>query len=806
MCEVVRKQEIAAGITKKSWIEGYVIRAIHLCKAISKYLLDQPEAKRPDDFEPQDWHTFGKWLTAHIRAEPISPSTQNKGLLNSNKLLSLLARAEVISARVELDTERSLKRARHGESEFTKTGHNHKPKVVEPLTPFAFRIEEHGRDYDYTEYQPLARCLLLAATKPLEAYYRRYPASGAKSQHNCFVSLLRFLVNLKTKGEYTDFFHQLQSENFTKIPSLQWETIVYQWRESLRADESPRGIKTSHAIVKRLNNLWSYLASAQALPDIALVGFKNAKSRANNKPRASLAQLTPKETIDSAEKAAAWERIKKFFDSTEQAEAHEFIRSICATLTPEVAKTLSIDKLIEHIHGLNTDRLQLFRKCAEADFLKWHKHWQKGQACLAMVKQSSDELIYLLDSPELTVSEKRNNSSALLFSGSEDIRLGTCLQYLLATKNGIATGIHGRYHHIARSFGGRFDLHAYLHPHPHATLALWILLMVDTGANCEVVREIPWDCMKPSSKAGHFTLHLGNKARAGGKAILDEIPDNPPIGHELSLPGAIREYQKMAMTYRVLAVSEAKSRLLLHEHQAIVHGLEEWTARKWFVDFLGRHEPIQGLEARPSTIRPSVLLSVQHQNSNNLSAPQVIADHSASSTTLLHYTGRAPTTLKYNQLIREFSERYQAIVISSIEGAYEKLGLTETEFKRILSDAARTGLGVACLDSLAGVQPGTKPGKPCTRQDSCCTCQMRYVVATVDNISDLILFNEYLHVAQTEQVNTNPEGWEKRWLPWLVFSEIALTKLRQGETAKIFEEASIVASRRRSTNPPLPLS
>ncbi len=787
-------------------MEGYVARAVHLCKALSKYVSDIPNYQQLSHFSSQDWLAFGEWLTAEIRKEPTALRTQDKGLILTNKLLALLTRSGVISAKIELSTGHARKHARHGESNSSKTGHNQKPKMKVPLTQFAFRIDEHKRAYDYTKHQHLAPFLLLAVLHPLKTYYRKYSASAAKHRHGCFVSLLRFLENLKASGEYPDFFHQLQSKAFTEISSLHWESVVYRWRESLRVTGSSQNIKTSHAAVKNLSNLWSHLVAAKALPEITLVGFKNAKRKVNTKPRASLAQLVSKQETNSISEVEAWNHIQNFFDSADQIEAHEFLRSISATLTPETAKTLSIDELIELIHRLNTERLGLLRQCAEADFLKWHKHWQKGQASLARVNQSPEELIYLVDSPELTVSEKRKNSSELLMNGPEDIRLGNCLQYVLATKNGIASGVYSRYHHFMRRLGTRFEFHAYMHPHPHATLALWVLLMIDTGANCEVVREIPWDCLKQGTNTNHFTIHLGNKARAGGKSILDELPATPPVGYQLSLPEAIRRYREMAAIYRRQAIPEAKNRLLLHEYKAIVHGLEEWTARSWFNEFLGRHESLKGLNAHPSMIRPSVLLSIQHHNSDSLFAAQVMADHSASSTTLLHYTGRAPTTLKYNQLIREFSERYQAIVIASIEGAYEKLGLTEAEFKRILSDAARTGLGVACLDSLAGVQPGTKLGKPCTRQDACSTCQMRYVVATVDNVSDLILFNEYLTAAQTEQMETNPEKWEKRWLPWMVFSNIALTKLRQGETAKVFEEASLLAATRRSTYQPLPLS
>ncbi len=82
---------------------------------------------------------------------------------------------------------------------------------------------------------------------------------------------------------------------------------------------------------------------------------------------------------------------------------------------------------------------------------------------------------------------------------------------------------------------------------------------------------------------------------------------------------------------------------------------------------------------------------------------------------------------------------------------------------------------------------------------------MRWVVGTVSNIVDLILFSEHLLSSQDNALAMNSAIWERRWLPWLVFADIALNKLSQGETAAAFAEASKQASIRRETYQPLPL-
>lgn len=802
-CSAVREQRELAGVNRKTWMDNYVNRLGHILLAIRDYKSQFLNGKDIETLGCSDWMSFGEWLTVRIRSEPIVARTQAKWIQTSNKLLAVLAQHGTIPFRVELDTLKARKRAKDGESTYTKKGYKQSPKVEAPLSPFAFRNENHNRSYDYTNFQPLARRFLLTIVPLLDIYYGQYSKGAAKKLHGTVSNFLRFLTKIKKLGVEPDFFAQLNSDVPEKISATQWESIAYRWRESLHTQvDSERNIRTKHTQVLQFSKLWSYFANAQVVPPISIQGYKNAKAKGTSIPRKTLAQLSPRtDDLDSIENTT-WEHLRKNFDQTEQGDARQYIRALSAKVGD--IRGLTIDQIIERIHALNTQRLNALRRCAEADFLHWHKHWQHGQHCLSAVKQSSDELLYLLDSDRLAISQRRSNSTRLLYGGDGDVRLGNALQYILATQNGIATGIHGRYHHIMRSFGDRSTFHAYLHPHPHATLALWVLIQVDTGANCEVAREIPSDCLK-RSRAGCSRITLGTKGRSRGKVILDELPDEPADGQKLSLPRAIRHYQEMVGRYRDLVIPEHEDRLLLHGFKSIVHGLEEWTARPWFKEFLGRHPVLNELDATPAMIRPSVLMSVQHQNSDNLSAAQAIADHDKSSTTLRHYTGRAPLTLKYNLLIREFTERYQAVIIATIDGAAEKLGLSAEELQRILSDAHRTGLGVACLDPYAGIQPGTSPESPCTRLERCCECKGRYVVATIDNVVDLILFNGHLHASQAEQIKRNPDRWEAYWLPWLVFSDIALAKLGQGETAKTFAEAQKLAVAKQNTYVPFPL-
>jgi len=339
-----------------------------------------------------------------------------------------------------------------------------------------------------------------------------------------------------------------------------------------------------------------------------------------------------------------------------------------------------------------------------------------------------------------------------------------------------------------------------------ATIALWTIGQIDTGANSSVVRLIPEKCITDTNRSTHKHILVGTKQSAGGKAIYDELSVSPCDGQSISFVQAIAQYREMSSRYRTLANDSVNKYLLIREAHGEIDVVTEWWARDWFKRFVAQSSPLKGNGILPSMIRPSVLMDIQHRNAGKIAAAQVLADHTNPSTTLTHYTGRAPVILRYTLLIREFQDRFQAVIIASVDGAADKLGLSKEEFRQLFSEAARTGLGVACLNPMAGIQPGTRPGEACTRQDRCWDCRMRWVVATRENISDLVLFNQYLRTAQEGYALDYPERWEHVWLPWLVFTEIALTKLGQGETTMVLAEGKKHALEKAKHFTPLPLT
>lgn len=809
-CVEIRRVRAEFDILHSTWISNYVTRLAALFDSFIIFRFNDGSCLTPAyETDSKRWCEFANWLGDEINFSNCSEETKSKTLQTTNNLLFLLNVAKVLPVPVSILYGLPRLRAKHGESRFTKPGWRWSDKTTAVTSAFAFELDIHKRSYDYSKYRRLGAPFLLAFIMVVRQYFTDLKVDGAKHSYNVTINFLDFLIIKKDSSDSESFFDQLKSDFFRSIGCIAWEKMIYAWRDDhalgVTATQPIRSLITAHKNVLNFRDTWAALAENLVVPSVTIVGYKNAKKKNNSAPRRSLAQLTPADVLDDKALKVAFTSVGKFFDESEQQQVFEFTRALCAELSPSVVQGLSTESLIEQIQSLNSRRLVDLRACAELDFIKWYTHWERGQIALQNSSFSGPQLVDLLDSASRSVTERRRNSTALLKAGPDSIRLGNALNLVLEVYGGIVTGINGRYHHLKLSFGGTAAFNGYLHPHSHASVALWILLLIDSGANCEVVREMPFRCIEESNNILSKTVIFAAKERASGKIIVDELPITPTRGQSISSIEAIEKYQRMTAVYRSQASAEFSNKLFIDERKRQIVGIDEWVARSWFVEFLERHECLKHLAVLPSMIRPSVLLETQFRSPEGAVAAQIVADHMSMSTTLQHYTGRMPVKLQYVNKIREFQDRYQAVVIASIDGAAAKLGISDSDFKRIFSDAARTGLGVACLDPLAGIQPGTSPGVQCTKLDACCGCEMRWVVGTVSNIVDLILFSEHLLASQDNAIAMNSAIWERRWLPWLVFADIALTKLSQGETAAAFAEASQQASIRRQTYQPLPL-
>jgi hypothetical protein len=460
-----------------------------------------------------------------------------------------------------------------------------------------------------------------------------------------------------------------------------------------------------------------------------------------------------------------------------------------AGVTPESAAKMMFD--------LNAGRLKALRGYFEQEFLVWWRHWKYGQKALRLAEKTGAEIIELVDSDRYTESERRANSAKLFGELDDQNQIGNLLRYILSCHDGLISDIHGRLHHLSLKLGGKEITKAYLHPHPEATIALWGLVMIDTFANAEVAREMPWKCIRKSAATGYKKLDLGIKARAHDKRILDELPSKSGC-HELTVPQALIAYKRMAKRMRKLAAKhDEPDFLLLYEYRREVKVLPEWTGRNRMKLLLEHDARFASWGLTPSMIRPSALMNAERADEVHLPRAQVYADHSKRDTTKKSYTGQTPSRILAYREVRKYQEIYQAVTILWDKSSADALGLSQEQVKHLRSEAARTGMGVACLDSKAGVQPGTKRGEDCDQMGNCCDCSQRYVVATEDNFADLVLLNNYT----TEKVQKSDAMGavaDEKVIRWKCFTDAVIDKASQSSAAAILQRGRALAQSRRA--------
>lgn len=853
-CALIRDLQYTADVVKRTWIDNYV-RPFDTWIGVVVDRLTFGGHKYIGTFDLSNWENCVEVWRALILARSVSARTKQKQIYCANNLLGRMASAGLLPKRFEMEQLTTGKRICKPPKNSSRSSPQQAVELPE-VTELQVFVAAHNRQapFCYTKFGEVAPHFLRSAVPILQRLYSDGVEGRAKLYHQVMNSLFSFLCIQKDAGQNSAFYGALAGANFRGIDSLSWENRLYEWREHYLSfvpeNRKPAGILRKHEFIAAMNRLLSAISKAGLMPRVKLKGIKNAKARAGAPGRRSLAQLqapnaraednsdavcsTPTAThcygteasvtlvtarisdqgrkclpqqhrvgsaISSAEQREVVERLARYFDDNDKPEAIEFISALCTHLSPELVRSFNLEQLAKEISKLNSERLSLIRICAAKDFRKWHEHWLVGQSAMRSADLSPEQLVELLDNEMRSVSERRKYAERFLSGNSERV-LGNTLNLLIGAVNGNSSGHDGRYHHMRRRWGGGARLHAYLHPHKRATLALWVLLLVDTGANCEVVRQMPANCLTKTQDGTHMTISFGLKARAGDKRIVDCLPCKAEPGELLSAVEAIQQYLEMSSRYRAKASDETADLLLLDSRSDVVIGVTEFSARDAFKAFLLDHPELAGLNARPSTIRPSVLLRLQHESPEALmDIAQTQADHRSASTTQV-YTLKPHTRLVYSNLMRRFTRLYQAVIIASIDGAAEKLGISEAEAARLFTEASRSGLGIACLNPTAGVQPGTSIGENCTRLDACPDCEMRYLVGTVDNIADLILFEEYLRSQEDVAMQVNAASWEKRWLPWLALAEVALAKFAQGETAAAYVRAKKLADLRRADYKP----
>ena len=118
--------------------------------------------------------------------------------------------------------------------------------------------------------------------------------------------------------------------------------------------------------------------------------------------------------------------------------------------------------------------------------------------------------------------------------------------------------------------------------------------------------------------------------------------------------------------------------------------------------------------------------------------------------------------------------------------AAAKLGINPEQFEARLGNLQATGLGTFCRDARG--RSGAENAH-CSTIDCWNDCPNMLIVAEVEAIAALQLWQTALRKAQPEMERDQPERWDRVWLPWLCLTDVVEEKMVRG-MIKIWNSAT----------------
>jgi hypothetical protein len=344
-------------------------------------------------------------------------------------------------------------------------------------------------------------------------------------------------------------------------------------------------------------------------------------------------------------------------------------------------------------------------------------------------------------------------------------------------------------------YGGLKTIVPMMIPAPEVAGAVLTLYLIESGANVSVGRTLEENCLETSDLEG-YTRITGNKARAKGKPIIVDLAEHSPAVR------AIKWFRSASARVRACADDDSDRLFLMRMGGRAQLMTPHWYTY-WFKRFTASIPALSALELTPVMLRPSVLLHASLSNDGRLATGLALGQNGLAVSQ--GYQVKFPTKLLYDENIRRFQAAFETLVMSGVEEAAKKLGITEEEFSARLSNMRPTGLGTFCRDQRG--RPGQTSAGKCTTLDCWNDCPYLLIVAEVDSIAALQIWQSSLRSAQPEWERDRPERWDEVWLPWLCLTDVVSEKMARGPQLKIWNEAKKLAaeiSSRPNFVPPKP--
>lgn len=318
--------------------------------------------------------------------------------------------------------------------------------------------------------------------------------------------------------------------------------------------------------------------------------------------------------------------------------------------------------------------------------------------------------------------------------------------------------------------------------------AAYHILLIDLGANCQPVDDISYDCYSGVPQRGRVkvrSIHLV-KNRSNGRVVPGPLRENL-AERELYLatktmpdrPSGVMiidMWKKLTHSMRS-ETGPTSERLWVWRKPAatkVETSLVSMSGERW-PSFLERHkknEVFGGLRIHRQHIRAAVRNLRGEDGHPDIAVERALMGHLSTKTTFEYLSEGAIRSLLESKL-REFVEAWEAVSVQNIDDAARYLGIPQEELFR------REQLGIA--NGLAALSPRVLQRRPNLKGGSAANLShaAQEFSVSVASMMNLDLARRALRQQCLLMVNTNPERFVRKWLPWMAIVEGYCERLEQ---------------------------
>jgi len=638
--------------------------------------------------------------------------------------------------------------------------------------------KKHERVFDFEElieiygleFSEKIGTAFIAITTPLKSGYKPY--------FSTLVTFLKFIASNKyDDDELSNVFNQLKSGS--KIDQNEFDFTCLKFRAEVNFFGVVEGVNEasiSYTVITKCGN-------AKLFP---IYTFKQNKRQAKRskdkarKPSLAEAKLNEEKFIGNAIEDAAKAR-----DLEQPLQSKDTKLFTLNVIAERDSRDDLPEDLVECILEISRERLTELKKVMSKVFLDWQKLNQKGRQLISLNEGHKGELIKYFD---VYLKNKAKNKWFLDKYFPEDNLENSLINLLLLIKydnNSIPpiSSSDGQFwRRQYRRLGGVETIHSYLNPTQKAVTASLILYLCDSGVNVAVAQMLTLDRIEKSNVPNHTKI-TGNKDRAKGKNIFDDIPNKSGIDGVVTGAASIKCIAE-AVNYTVRNANQSQQAIFTYTNKGVIHnGITEFNLRLEFKRIFKESEYLSKYKLTPSMIRPTVLLKAQLEDPTNAGLIQMMASHE-SETTTVGYTNKLPYRVQMEEHLSKFQDSLEAVLLMTSSNKNKE---DDDEAEAQLARAQKTGLGVFC-----GNRNIEDNKVDCNEVQDCVCCKQNrmLVVAEADSISDMVIWQKALEEFESKWELEKPDRWAKIWIPWKAFFHVVLNeKMARGKLSKIKKDA-----------------